>query len=122
MIVAYLNDPDCNNSTDNGDEWVLNKNINFDYFLCCDDVNSSIDMSSLHMPLPMSMACMHIEENEGSIFVVPFSKKDQSLIIFGKVRHWITTSNNSDKYLESSKFFHYARSVHRMMKEMGYDL
>jgi len=44
-IVAYLNDHDCNNSADNGDEWVLNENVNFDYFLCYDDVNSTIDMS-----------------------------------------------------------------------------
>ena len=35
-IIAYLNDPDCNNSADNGDEWVLNENINFDYSLCCE--------------------------------------------------------------------------------------
>ena len=27
-IVAYLNDPDCNNSANNGDDWVLNKNVN----------------------------------------------------------------------------------------------
>jgi len=100
MIVAYLNDPDCNNSAGNGDEWVLNENVNFDYSLCCDDVNSPIDMSPLHMPLPMSMTCMHIEENDGSVFVVPSSKKDQSPIIFGRVRHWITISNNSDKDLE----------------------
>jgi len=33
-IVAYLNDPDCNNSADNGDKWVLNININFDYSRC----------------------------------------------------------------------------------------
>jgi len=31
-IVAYLNDPECNNSADNGEEWVLNENVNFDYF------------------------------------------------------------------------------------------
>ena len=37
-------------------------------------------------------------------------------IIFGKVRHWITTSNDSDKDLEPPQFFHYARSVHRMIK------
>jgi len=43
MIVAYLNDPDCNNSADNSDEWVPNENVNFDYFLCYDDVNSPID-------------------------------------------------------------------------------
>ena len=70
-IVAYLNDPDCNNSADNGDEWVLNENVNFDYFLCCDDVNIPIDMSPLHMPLPMSMTYMHIEENDRSVFLVP---------------------------------------------------
>jgi len=79
---------------------VLNKNVNFDYFLCRDDVNSPIDMSPLHMPLPMSMACMHIEKNDGFVFVVPSFKKDQSSIIFGRARHWIATSNNSDEDLE----------------------
>jgi len=29
-IVAYLNDPHCNNFADNGDEWVFNENVNFD--------------------------------------------------------------------------------------------
>jgi len=24
-IIAYLNDPDCNNSANNDDEWVLNE-------------------------------------------------------------------------------------------------
>jgi len=62
LIVAYLNDLDCNNSADNGDEWVLNENVNFDNSLCCNDENSPIDMSFLRMPLPMSTACMHIEE------------------------------------------------------------
>ena len=51
-IIAYLNDPDCNNSTDNGDEWILNENVNFDYSLYCDDVYSPIDMSPIYMPLP----------------------------------------------------------------------
>jgi len=86
-IIAYLNDPDCNNFTDNGDEWFLNENINFDYSLYYDDVNSPVDISPLHMPLPMSTTCMHIEENDESVFVVPPSKKDQSQIIFGSVRH-----------------------------------
>ena len=86
-IVAYLNDADCNNSADNGDEWVLNENINFDHSLYYDIVNSPVDMSPLHMPLPMSMACMHIKENDGSVFIVPSSKKDQSPIIFGRARH-----------------------------------
>ena len=99
-IIAYLNDPDCNNSADNSDEWVLNENVNFDYFSCRDNVDSPIDMNPLHMSLPMPSACMHIEENDGSVFVVPSSKKDQSPIIFGRVWHWITTSNNSDEDLE----------------------
>ena len=99
-IVAYLNDPDCNNSASNGDEWVLNENVNFDYSWCCNNVNSPIDMSLLHMPLPISMTCMHKEENDGSLFLVPSSKKDQSTIIFGRVRHRIITSRNSDEELE----------------------
>ena len=45
MIIVYLDDPDCNNSADNGDEWILNENVNFDHSLCCDDINSDIDMS-----------------------------------------------------------------------------
>ena len=78
----------------------------------------SISMSPLHMPLPMSMVCMHMEENDGSVFVVPSSKKDQSPIIFGRVQHWITPSNNSDEDLDRPQVFHYAQSAHRMMKEM----
>jgi len=85
LIVAYLNDPDCNNSVDNGNEWVLNENINFDYSLCCDDVNSPADMSPLHMPLSISTTCMHIEENNESVFIIPSSKKDQLSIIFGRI-------------------------------------
>jgi len=38
MIIAYLDDPYCKNSVDNGNEWVLNENVNFDYSLCCNDV------------------------------------------------------------------------------------
>ena len=87
LIVAYLNDPDCNNSADKSIEWVLNENVNFDYFLCCDGVNSPIDLSPLHMPLSMSTTCMHIEENNESVFIVSPSKKDQSPIIFGKTRY-----------------------------------
>ena len=85
--VAYLNDPDCNNATDIGNEWVLNENVNFDYSLCCDYINSPLDMSPLHITLPMSTTCMHIEKNDGSVFVVSSSKKDQSPIILDKIRH-----------------------------------
>ena len=79
-------------------------------------------MSFLYIPLPKSTVCMHIEENDESVFVVPSSKKDQSSIIFGRVRHCITTSNNLDEDLEPPQFFHCARSGHRIMKEMGNDL
>jgi len=79
-------------------------------------------MSPLHMHQPMLTVCMHIEEKDRSVFVVPPSKKDQSPIVFGKVRYWITTSNDSDEDLQPTQFFHYARLAHRMMKEMEYDL
>ena len=65
-IVAYLNDYDCNNPAKNEGECVLNENIAFDYSLCLEDV--SINVRSLHMPSPISkMACMHMEDNEGSV-------------------------------------------------------
>jgi len=84
-IIAYLNDLDCNNSTKNEGEWVLNENVAFDYSLCLEDVFKSIDISSLYMPLPISeIACMHIEDNEGHVFIVPPSKRDQSPIVFGR--------------------------------------
>jgi len=58
-------------SPKNEDEWVFNENIAFDYSLCLEDVFKSVDISSLHMPLPISkMACIHIEDNEGSVFII----------------------------------------------------
>ena len=85
-IVAYLNDHDCNDSTENDGEWVINENIAFDYSLCLDDVCNFIKSISLHMPLPIiRMACMRIEDDDESVFVVPSFKKNQSLIVFGKV-------------------------------------
>ena len=49
-IVAYLNDPNCNDFAENNGEWVLNENVTFDYSLHFDDVPNSIDSSFLHMP------------------------------------------------------------------------
>ena len=81
-IIAYLDEPDCNNPAENEGEWVLNENVNFYYSLYLEDAFETIDISSLHMPLPISkMACMLIEDNEGYVFIVPPSKRDQSLII-----------------------------------------
>jgi len=65
-IVAYLNDPECNNPDD--DEWVINENVTFDYPMSV-DVFKSVDNSSLHMPLSMlSMTSTLVENGEGSIF------------------------------------------------------
>jgi len=62
----------------------LIENVNIDYSLCCNDVNSHVDMCLLHMPLYMSTVCKHTEENDESIIVIPSSKKEQLSIIFGK--------------------------------------
>ena len=98
-IVVYLDDFDCNNPAENEDEWVLNENIIFDYSLCLDDV--SINVKSLHMLLLVSkMTCVHIQDNEGSVFIVPSYKKDQSPIVFGRGRAQALTSRESDNDLE----------------------
>jgi len=77
-IVAYLDDLNYKNPAKNEGGWILNKNITFDYSLCFEDILKSVDISSLHKPLPISkMACMHIKDNEGSVFIVPPSKGDQ---------------------------------------------
>jgi len=87
-------------------EWVLNKNITFDYSLGLEDIFKSIDISSLQMPLPISkMACMHIEDNEGSVFIVPPSKRDQSPIVFGRGQTRVMTSRVSDEELEPHNSF-----------------
>jgi len=53
-IVAYLSDFDCNNLDENDGKWVLNEDVAFDYSSCFEDVFKSVDISSLHMPLPIS--------------------------------------------------------------------
>ena len=106
-IAAYLNNYDCNNPAENEGEWVLNKNIAFDYFLCLEDV--SINVRSLHMPLPiLKMACIHIQDNEGSVFIVPPCKRDQSPIVFGRDRAQALILRESDDDMEPPPFFHYA--------------
>ena len=85
-IIAYLNDPYCNDSAENNGEWVINENIAFDYSLCLNDVFNFVKSNSLHMPLPTArMACMWIENDDESVSIVPSSKKNQSPIVFGKV-------------------------------------
>jgi len=72
-VVAYLDDFDYNNPVENEGEWVLNENIAFYYSLCLEDI--SVNVKSLHMPLLISeMACMHIQDNEGSVVIVLLAK------------------------------------------------
>jgi len=86
-IVAYLNDPQCNNLIGDDDEWVINENITFDYPVSV-DLFKSIDNSSLHMPLSMlSMTSTPVEHGEGSVFVIPPSKRSQLPIVFGRTNH-----------------------------------
>ena len=116
-IVAHLNDYVRNDPAKNEGEWILNENIVFDYSLCLEDV--SVNVRSLHMPLLISkMACMHIQDNEGSVFIVLPSKKDQSPIVFGRGGAPAPTSRELDDDLEPPLFFHYTRSTHRMMKRI----
>jgi len=64
---------------------ILMKILPFDYSFCLKDVFKSVHISSLHMLLSISkMACMHIENNERSVFIVLSSKRDKSPIVFGK--------------------------------------
>jgi len=65
---------------------------------------------------------MHMEDNEGSVFIVSPFKRDQSPIIFRRGQAWATTSRDSDDDLKPSMFFHYAPSAYHMMKRIGYSL
>jgi len=50
-IVAYFNDPKCNNPIEDDGEWVINQNVIFDYPLSV-DLFESVDDTSLHIPCP----------------------------------------------------------------------
>jgi len=70
-IVAYLNDPQCNNPIGDDNEWVINENITFNYPTSV-DLFKSVDNSSLHMSLSMlSMTSTPVECGEGSVFFIP---------------------------------------------------
>jgi len=76
-IVAYFNDPQCNNPIEDVGEWVINENVIFDYLVSV-DVFISVDDSSLQMSLSMlSMTSAPVENGEGTIFVIPPSKRSQ---------------------------------------------
>jgi len=53
------------------------------------------------MPLPiLKMACMQVQYNEESAFIVPPCKRDQSPIIFGRGQAQALISRESDNDLE----------------------
>jgi len=85
-IVAYLNDPERNNPIEDHGRWVINESINFNYPVSV-DLFKSADDTFLHMPLSMlSMTSTSVENDEGSVLVIPLSKKNQSPIVFGRVQ------------------------------------
>jgi len=74
-IVAYFNNPQCYNPIGDDDEWVINKNVMFDYPESV-ELFESVDNSSLHMSLHvLSMTSTSVECAEGSVLVVPPSKR-----------------------------------------------
>jgi len=108
LIVAYLNDPQCNNLSGEDDKWVINENIIFDYLVSV-DLFKFIDNSSLHMPLSMlSMTSTPVERGEGSIFVIPLSKKSKLPTVFGRVQPRMSAVTNSSSDSKPSQIFHYA--------------
>ena len=48
-VVAYFNDPKCNNPIEDDGEWVINENVTFDYPVSV-DLFKSVGDTSLHMP------------------------------------------------------------------------
>ena len=105
-IITYLNDPQCNNHIGDDDEWVINKNITFDYPESV-DLFKSINNSSLHMPLPVrSMTSTTVESGEGSVFMIPPSKRSQSLKVFGRSQLRMSAVTDSSSDSEFPQFFH----------------
>jgi len=85
-IVTYFNDPKCNNPIEDDGEWVINENITFDYPVSV-DLFKSVDDTSLYIPLSMiSVTSTPVESGEGFVFMIPPSKRSQSLIIFCRVQ------------------------------------
>ena len=111
LIVACFNDPQCNNPSEDDDEWVINENVAFDYPESIGLLESA-DNSFLHMPLHKpNMTSTSVECAERSVFVVPPSKTSQSLIVFGRAQLRRPAVTNSSSDSEPPQFFHYARST-----------
>ena len=75
---------------------MINDNVIFDYPVSV-GLFESVTNSSLHMPLyKPSTSSTSVECIEGSVLVVPLSKKGQSPIIFGKAQLQRSTVTYSD--------------------------
>ena len=70
----------------------------------------------------LSVTSTPVENNEGFVFVVPPTKRNQSLIVFGRVQPWMSVVIDPGSYSEPSQFFYCVRSAHKMMRRMGYNL
>jgi len=100
-IVACFNNPQCNNPSEDDDEWVINDNVFFDYPVSV-KLFESVTNSSLHMPLHKpSTSSTSVECIEGSVLVVPPSKKGQLPIIFGKAQLQRSTVTDSSSDSET---------------------
>jgi len=74
-IVTCFNNPQCNNPSEDDDEWVINDNVSLNYPASV-ELFESIANSSLHMPLHKpSMPSTSVECMEGSVFVIPLQKE-----------------------------------------------
>jgi len=83
---------------------VINDNVSFDYPASV-KLFESVTNSSLHMPLHKpSTSSTSVECIEGSVLVVPPSKKGQSPIIFGKAQLQRSTVTNSSQTQRPHKF------------------
>jgi len=121
-IVVCFDNPQCNNPSEDNDEWVINDNVIFDYPASVELLEYIVN-SSLHMPLHKpSITSTFVECVDGSVFVIPPSKRSQSLIVFGRaqLQRIVVTDSSSDS--KPSQIFHYARSPQHMMRKMGYSL
>jgi len=118
-IVAFFDNHQCTNPSEEEDEWMINHNVIFDYPASV-KLFESVANSSLHMLLhKSSMTSTSVECVEGSVFVVPPSKRRQSPIVFGRarLRRSVVIYSSSDSKLP--QFFHYARSAQHMMRKNG---
>ena len=86
--------------------------------LCLEDVFKSVDICSLQMPLFISkMACMHIEDNKRSVFIVPPSKGTNHWLYSAKPRLGPRHPGNQMTTWNPHNFF-ITPVTNRMMKRM----